>query len=342
MDASGPRGPLTDLLVEGDCGEVAGRMVAPGSAALAYMDPPFGTGRAQPYLFGMGKQERPYPDPADPVRWMEEWTPRIEAVIGTLRPGGILVLHLDPRLAPRARVMLEDPPLASRVRFLNEIIWHYRTGGVARDRFAAKHDTLIVYRRDGAKTTFHALTERRYLAHRANRPGVEEHRDGRGWYRYARIDDVWEIPFLPADSRERVGYPTQKPEALVERLVLAFTEVGDLVVDFTCGSGTCPAVAARTARRWIASDLDARAIASTAARLARLRSADLALAWDHAGIEGRRGDLRERIARMRGDPESYGLTPEEAVAASIRIQRAPAAAVEGGRCSRDGNVNSGT
>jgi|GEM_PF-6734765 len=298
-----------DHLIEGDCLEVARRLVPAGSLAFVYVDPPFGTGRAQPYRFGMGGTEPPFADRGDPIAWLGVWRPRFEAMIAALRPGGILVVHLDPRLAPRVRVALDERLGAAN--FLNEIVWHYRSGGVARDRFAAKHDTILVYR-TAPGHAFHRRTEKRYLAHRANRPGVEEHRDARGWFRYARIDDVWEIPFLPADSRERLGYPTQKPEALIARLLDAFTSEGDTIADFTCGSGTTPAAATRLARRWIACDLDPRAIACTAGRIARLRSQELADAWDASGVGGRRRDLAERLRRLREDPSSWGLSAVEA------------------------------
>jgi DNA modification methylase len=310
-----------DVLIEGDCLEVAQRVVPPGTLAFVYTDPPFGTGRAQNYRLGMEACEAPFQDRGDPAAWLRYWTPRLDAMTIALRPGGILVVHLDPRRAPHVRLLLDERLGASN--FLNEIVWHYRSGGVARDRLAAKHDTLLVYR-TAQGHTFNRTTEKRYLAHRANRPGVVEHRDARGWFRYARLDDVWEIPFLPADSRERLGYPTQKPEALIVRLLEVFTQRGDSIADFTCGSGTVAAAASRLDRHWLASDIDPRAVACAAGRIARLRSPALSAAWDSGGIAGRRHDLKERLHRMRENGSTWGLTDEESSAAEIRIIKMPA------------------
>ncbi len=310
-----------DVLVEGDCLEVARDLVPPGSLALVYADPPFGTGRPQSYRFGMEACEPPFEDRGNPAAWLGYWTPRLEAMVSSLRPGGILVVHLDPRRAPRVRLLLDER--LGRPNFLNEIVWHYRSGGVARDRLARQHDTHLVYR-TAPGHTFHRTTEKRYLAHRAYRPGVSEDRDARGWFRYARMDDVWEIPFLPADSRERLGYPTQKPEALLARLLDLFTEPGDRIADFACGSGTTAAAASRMMRPWLACDLDPRAVACTAGRIARLRSPELAAAWNAKGIDGRRRDLAERFRRMREDPASWGMSCAERSVAEIRIIKMPA------------------
>lgn len=310
----GPPEEATPLFPEGrqplqlgDC-LVTSQRIPAQSLGLIYLDPPFGTGRPQPYRSGLGRIETPLLDRGDPQEWCARWLPRIDAMIRALRPGGILVVHLDPRLAPRVRVSLDARLGADN--FLNEIVWHYRTGGIARDRFASKHDTLLVYR-NGRGHTFQRLTEKRYLAHRMMRAGVEEFQDQGGWYRRASIDDVWEVGHVTPDSRERVGYPTQKPEALIERLLLAFTMEGDAVADLACGGGTLPAVAQRLARRWIAADLDPRAIVCTGARIARLIAPALTEAWTKAGVAGRRGDLGERLARWRVEPNLWGFTQVE-------------------------------
>jgi DNA modification methylase len=322
-------------LILGDCLGVA-TSLPPGSLSFIYLDPPFGTGRRQPFRLGLGRSEPPMQDGADPARWWETWGERLRRIALLLRPGGVLVVHLDSRLAPRVRLGLEG--ILGAKSFLNEIVWHYRSGGVARDRFPSKHDTLLVHR-VGEGHTFHPLKEKRYLAHRAARPGVEEHRDERGWYRFARVDDVWEIPILSAEARERTGYPTQKPEALVTRLLQAFTDPGDLVGDFTCGSGTLPAVAQRLDRAWIGCDIDPRAVVGTCGRLARVLSAELCARWNGAGVASRRTDLERRLMRWRKKPECWGLSAEEVTALSspdlrgrgFRIERSVEAHKENAR-----------
>ena len=107
------------------------------------------------------------------------------------------------------------------------------------------------------------------------------HEDERGRYMMSRgkryylkggkpLDSVWDIPAIAATSGERLGYPTQKPEALLERIVLASSNAADVVADFFCGSGTTPAVAHRLGRRWLACDASTGAVAMTRARLLRL------------------------------------------------------------------------
>jgi DNA modification methylase len=107
------------------------------------------------------------------------------------------------------------------------------------------------------------------------------HRDERGHYMHSRgrryylkggkpLDSVWDVPTLAATSRERLGYPTQKPEALLERVVAASSNPGDVVLDLFCGSGTTPAVAQRLGRRWTAADSSTAAVEVTRSRLRRV------------------------------------------------------------------------
>jgi DNA modification methylase len=327
----GPPGALTtvshdgrDVLLLGDCLSTA-HAIPDRSLAFVYLDPPFATGRAQPYRAGLGSRESPLADRGGSGRWWLVWEPRIDAMLRALRPGGIFVLHLDPRTAPHARVALDAK--IGPAHFLNEVVWHYRSGGVPRDRFAAKHDTLLVYR-NGEGHTFRRLTQKRYLAHRAMRPGVEEFCDEEGWFRHVSMDDVWEIGHIAPDARERLGYPTQKPESLLERLLLAFTIEGDLVADLACGSGTLPAVARRLGRRWVAGDHDPRAIVCTVGRLARGIAPTLSDAWDRAGVDARRNDFAHRLDRWRSAPCEWGLVREEREALDAADARAPGIRIE--------------
>ncbi len=269
-----------NLLIRGSAPEVAARL-GDGLFDLVYLDPPFGTGTTRRFLrgrggrFDAGSPGQPsggrsgsarsgapaFHDPSEVPKWLG---PTLVQVHRLLRPGGALFLHADHRQSHRVRLLLEE--LFGAENFLNEIIWHYATGGIPRQWFARKHDTILYFRR-GPGHTFHRLTQKKYLAHRMCRKGVEEFRDDGGWYRYRGLDDVWEIPWLTQDSRERTGYPTQKPVALLERILLAASNPGDLVGDFCCGSGTTAVAACRTRRRWVVADESDLAVEVTRRRL---------------------------------------------------------------------------
>jgi DNA modification methylase len=269
---SGPHNDLSpSRLVRADGLELA-RSLASGEIDLVYLDPPFGSGRSRALLrgrearFGLGEGIA-YADPGRagrPSRWL---TGLCREVHRLLRPGGAFFLHLDWRTVHRAKILLDR--IFGVENFQNEIVWRYATGGVPGRAFARKHDTILYYVK-GAGHTFHRLQEKKYLAHRMGRRGVPEYRDERGWYRFRYLDDVWEIPWITQDARERTGYPTQKPVALLERILCAASDPRDLVADFCCGSGTTAVAAARLGRRWIASDVSPMAISLTANRLVEL------------------------------------------------------------------------
>ena len=184
-----------------------------------------------------------------------------------LNPEGSIFLHLDYRFSAHARLLMDE--IFGEENFLNEIIWVYKTGGRARQHFSRKHDTILFYRKS-KQHYFNpdAVGNPRGLSKRNNMK-CQMDDDGRVYwsihssgkeYRYyedSKIlpSDVWDdISHLQQKHPERTGYDTQKPEALLERMILSTSRKGDWIGDFFAGSGTTLAVAQKNGRRWLGID----------------------------------------------------------------------------------------
>jgi len=177
-----------------------------------------------------------------------------------LKPTGSLYLHCDVRMSHYLRLLSDA--LFGRARFRNEIVWAYRTGGAGKRHFARKHDAILFYTASD-NYTFHPQRERvRY-----RKPFFGAQRDEHGFYADVFMRDVWEIPAVINVSAERTGYPTQKPMALLERIIRASSNEADLVLDPFCGSGTALLAAQRLGRRWIGIDISVEALRVARARL---------------------------------------------------------------------------
>ncbi len=251
------------LLLNADALQAA-RMLRPSSVDLIYADPPFFTGRARTLdrrTAVPGYEDRWPRGRGHYIGWLVE---RIAALRTLLKPGGSLFLHLDWHAVHAAKVALDD--VFGEHLFVNEIIWAYRTGGAGKRRLARKHDTLLFYANSpGYK--FHPLRERSDLAHRYGFANAGVQVDARGAFRMTLLRDVWEIPALRGNHPERVPFPTQKPLALLRRVVALVTDPGDLVLDPFCGSGTTLVAALESGRRAIGVDTSRPALDLARARL---------------------------------------------------------------------------
>lgn len=259
------------------------RSLPDASIDLIYVDPPFFTGREQRARTnganGDGTANGGH-------AFADSWSGGISAYVAWLRgrvvemrrllsDRGVLYLHCDWHAGHYIKVMLDG--VFGAGRFQNEIVWHYGLGAAnARRHFLRKHDTIFVYAH-GDEPTFNLVRDDVTAAMDAKYC----HEDEQGRYMMSRgrkyylkggkpLDSVWRIPAIAATSGERLRYPTQKPEALLERIIRASSNEGDVVADFFAGSGTTPAVARRLGRRWIACDSSPAAVELISRRLNHL------------------------------------------------------------------------
>ena len=248
---------------------------------LIYIDPPFMTGR----VFTSGSQVAYKDTWGNDIDTYLQWLYELLSLLYLLlAEHGSIYVHLDWRTTHYVKLMLDEIfKQSGGGGFRNEIIWHYHSGGGRSQKgYARKHDTLLLYTKS-AFPCFHSerIGERRGTQKR-NNMRREIGGDGRiSWtirsagrlYTYSEDSlippsDVWsDIPHLHQRTPERTGYATQKPEALLERIITASSEEYDLVLDCFCGSGVTPIVAEKLRRRWIACDKSELAIATTQNRL---------------------------------------------------------------------------
>ena len=264
-------------MLEADCADVLPRL--PESAfELIYIDPPWGTGGARRhrrlevrrdpagerngfgghrYKVSAGAELRYEDRHADYAGFL---APKLARARELLTPEGTLYVHLDYREAHYVKVALDS--IFGRDCFLNEIIWAYDYGAKPARRWPAKHDTILVYVRDRERYLFDAEAVERepYMA-----PGlVGPLKAARG----KRPTDTWWHTIVATSGAERTGYPTQKPEGIVRRIVAASSRPGGWCLDFFAGSGTLGAVCAALGRRYVLVDSNPQAIAVMRARLA--------------------------------------------------------------------------
>jgi DNA modification methylase len=275
-----PEGYSENRLILGDNFSVISSLLPEyeGRINLIYIDPPFFTNRKYPARIGRGEDSR------KPDQWElgegyhDHWEAldayldflyqRLAVMYRLLSPNGTLYLHLDWHADAYARLLLDE--IFGADHLLNEIIWAYHGPSPIRRAFNRKHDTILAYVKgedyifnvdairepynENTVKTFHASPKAGF----GKVPNLERGKVPEDW---------WYFPVIARLHSERTGYPTQKPVALLERIILASSNPGDIVADFFCGSGTTPFVAVKHGRHYVACDEMFRAVHTTRGRL---------------------------------------------------------------------------
>ena len=208
-------------------------------------------------LYGTGRNFGDYQD-LKPIRSEIErhYLPRLIEMKRVLKQNGSIYLQMDTRINHWMRILMDK--VFGYDNFQNEIVWTYRSGGGSKKKFGQKHDVIIYYAMPNA--TFNLIREP-YSAVIADKRKHLFNDNGKA------LGDSWDLNLLSTVSRERNGYPTQKPKELIKRFVLASTNEGDVVADYYLGSGTTAKVCQELNRKFIGCDLSPKAIEITKARL---------------------------------------------------------------------------
>ncbi len=245
---------------------------------LIYIDPPFNTRKTQKRDriqvaqdaagdrrgFGNARYSVVHLDSPEYLDHFDDFVaymkPRLQEAYRVLAKDGSFFLHIDYREVHYLKVLLDQ--IFGRDSFINEIVWSYDYGGKPKNRWPAKHDNILWYAKDPLKYVFHydAIDRIPYMA-----PGLV----GQEKAAVGKIPtDVWWMTIVPTNSKEKTGYPTQKPLKLLSRIVRVHSDPGDVVLDFFAGSGTTGVAAARAQRDFILIDSNRDAVRIMSDRLA--------------------------------------------------------------------------
>ena len=306
-----------------------------GKVQLIYLDPPFGTGDSFQRRSDKDEESRiplfrdDMPE-AEYLKWMRTILTGCHTL---LSPTGSLYLHIDWRMNAKLRLMLDD--IFGQDNFMDEIVWSYKSGGRATRFYPRKHDTILFYRKSHRVYFNIAAVGQPRGPERRNHMKQFVDQDGRvGFsirtngklYTYYEDDliypsDVWtDIEHLQQKDKERLGYATQKPEALLERIILASSREGDLVCDLFSGSGTTAAVAVKTGRRFLAVDASPLSLITLRKRLLSLASRPTLL--DEPEADDRVLTLHYHANRNKCDV-SYSVTDHAVTIAEAQLNRRP-------------------
>ncbi|MCG2778714.1 MAG: hypothetical protein L6406_23810 [Desulfobacterales bacterium] len=265
-----------------------------GKIDLIYIDPPFDVGADFTMKLPIGEEKETIKkdqSALEMVAYRDMWGmgtdsylhmmyDRLTIMKELLSEAGIIYVHIDTTIGHYLKILMDE--VFQKARFRNEIVWFYTNKlGTGGNTFDSHHDSLLVYTSTNKWVHNHIM---RPVKEKKMQPVTQKiagkrvwlkNEDGSLMYKMSasdrKVGDVWEVPYINPVASERLGYATQKPEALLERIILASSNEGDLIADFFCGSGTTGAVAEKLGRRWIMCDLGRFAIHTGRKRLIEIQ-----------------------------------------------------------------------
>ena len=238
----------------GDCEKVLSKF-PDNCVDLIYADPPFFTNEYYEVIWKDSTEKRAFEDRwkggiEHYISWME---PKLRECQRVLKSTGSIYLHCDDHANAHLRILMDK--IFGEKNFQNTVIWHYGLGGSSPRRWASKHDTILFY----TKTNEWKFTP--FMT-----PATSQMMKGQ----QKKMDDVWDIPTINNMAKERLGYPTQKPEVLLERIINASSDKENVVLDPFCGCGTAICVAQKLKRKWIGIDVSPTACDLMETRMRKL------------------------------------------------------------------------
>ena len=268
-----------------------------GKINLIYIDPPFDSKADYKKRIELkGKEvendrtafeEKQYTDIWTNDEYLQFMYERLILIRSLLADNGSIYLHCDPTMSHYLKLLMDE--VFGVDHFLNEIIWHYTGGGRSKTYFSRKHDVILWYARSVDKYCFNIDDVRvPYKATSGYARGGIVSQSGKRYKPHPKgtpVDDVWDVPIINPMSGERLDYPTQKPLVLLERIIKASSNPGDLVFDCFMGSGTTQTIAMKLGRRFIGTDINLGAMEITTKRLLNVEAEINSKERDTEGIQ---------------------------------------------------------
>ncbi len=279
----------TNVLYCGDNLEIIDKFIEPKTIDLIYIDPPFFSGKTYEVIFGDTGEKRAFEDrwKGGEYHYINWLSTRIAKMRETLKPTGSFYIHLDWHIVHYMKVELDR--IFGSDNFRNEIVWSYKRWTASKKSLPRMHDTILLYTVSQVYTFNPPMTPNinpnpsQYVSAKDKSGKTIVLRDSEGKpvkreiAKEIQIGDVWDIPLMSPVSKERLGYPTQKPEKLLNRIISASSNPGDIVADFFCGCGTALAAAQILGRKWLGCDVSPTALKVVKQRLEKLGATNIKL-----------------------------------------------------------------